>query len=197
MKPLYIAFEGIEGCGKTTQVEFLCNWLKHRNIPFIKTVEPGGTEVGRLLRDIILYREIEPITELFLYLSDRKEHLEKVVKPALSSGKWVVSDRCFLSTVCYQGYGRGLSIELVKKLNELVIGDCKPHVIFILDLPVEDAFKRIKPSDRMEKESFDFHERVRLGYLREAELLSNAFVISALQSPSKIFSSILERLKNF
>jgi len=196
LKPLYIAFEGIEGCGKTTQVLLLCNWLKQKSIPFVRTVEPGGTEVGKLLRDIILHKEVEPVTELFLYLADRREHLDKVVKPALSSNLWVVSDRCFLSTVCYQGYGRGIPVALVKELNDFVINSCKPDIIFVLDVSVEEAFRRIKPSDRLERESFEFHERVRQGYLKEAEKLSNVCVLSATAPPHEVFEAVRERLEN-
>ncbi len=185
-KGLYIAFEGVEGSGKSTHLKFAAEHLKSLNADVVCTVEPGATELGKKLRELVLHHEMDPLTELFLYSADRREHIKQVVLPALSSGKVVLSDRCFLSTIAYQGYGRGIELSLIEKLCETSTDGIKPHLIIVFDLDIEEALKRCGITDRIERESVEFHERVRKGYLKEAQKRSNIVVIDSSQPKEKV-----------
>jgi len=173
---LFITFEGIEGCGKTTQIGLLTSFLKSIQRPFLLTREPGGTEVGDRIRQILLSSEsvgIEPIAELYLYAAARVQHLRQVIFPALREGKVVICDRFADATLAYQGYGRGLDLAWIEEIHARTMEGVKPDLTFLLDLPVEEglrrALKRMEKhsvrEDRFEKEALDFHRRVREGYL--------------------------------
>jgi dTMP kinase len=173
---LFITFEGIEGCGKTTQIGYLTSYLKRTRRSFLLTREPGGTEVGEKIRQILLSSEnagIEPVAELFLYAAARVQHFRQVIQPALTEGKIVLCDRYADATLAYQGFGRGLDLAWIEEIHARTVEDVKPELTFLLDLPVEVGLKRawkrmendgIK-EDRFEKETLDFHQRVREGYL--------------------------------
>ncbi|MBI4496153.1 MAG: dTMP kinase [Deltaproteobacteria bacterium] len=173
---LFITFEGIEGSGKTTQLGHLTSYLADRKRPYLVTREPGGTEIGEQIRQILLSSAsagMEGMAELFLYLAARVQHFRQVIAPALREGKIVLCDRFFDATVAYQGYGRGLSLEWLEDLHRRALEGVKPDLTFLLDLPVEEGLKRAwkrmeekaGPEDRFEKEPLDFHRRVREGYL--------------------------------
>ena len=173
---LFITFEGIEGCGKTTQIGHLTSYLKEKNRPFLLTREPGGTAIGDLIRQILLSSEnarMEPVTEFFLYLAARVQHIREKILPALREEKTVLCDRFADATFAYQGYGRGLDLNWVEEIQQRILGEAKPHLTFLLDLPVEEglrrAWKRMEhqriKEDRFEKEALTFHQRVREGYL--------------------------------
>jgi dTMP kinase len=173
---LFITFEGIEGCGKTTQIGLLTSFLKNIHRPFLLTREPGGTEVGEQIRQILLYSEnvgIEPMAELYLYAAARVQHLCQVISPALRDGKVVICDRFADATLAYQGYGRGLDLSWIEEIHARTMENVKPDLTFLLDLPVQEglrrALKRMEKhsvkEDRFEKEALDFHRRVREGYL--------------------------------
>jgi dTMP kinase len=173
---LFITFEGIEGCGKTTQIGHLTSYLKRTDRPFLLTREPGGTEVGEKIRQILLSSEnarIEPMAELFLYAAARVQHFRQVIRPALGDGKIVLCDRYADATLAYQGFGRGLDPAWIEEIHARSVENVKPDLTFLLDLPVEEglrrAWKRIEKNqvkeDRFEKEAVDFHQRVREGYL--------------------------------
>ena len=173
---LFITFEGIEGCGKTTQIDLLTSFLKNIHRPFLLTREPGGTEVGEQIRQILLYSEnvgIEPMAELYLYAAARVQHLRQVISPALRDGKVVICDRFADATLAYQGYGRGLDLAWIEEIHARTMENVKPDLTFLLDLPVQEglrrALKRMEKhsvkEDRFEKEALDFHQRVREGYL--------------------------------
>lgn len=173
---LFITFEGIEGCGKTTQIGLLTSFLQSIQRPFLLTREPGGTEVGERIRQILLSSEnvrIEPLAELFLYLAARIQHYREVISPALGQGKIVLCDRFADATMAYQGYGRGLDLAWIEKMHDRTMENVKPNLTFLLDLPVEEGLKRALKrmennplkEDRFEKEALDFHQRVREGYL--------------------------------
>jgi len=173
---LFITFEGIEGCGKTTQIGLLISFLKSLHRPFLLTREPGGTEVGEQIRQILLSSEnvgIEPMAELYLYAAARVQHLRQVISPALREGKVVICDRFADATFAYQGYGRGLDLAWIEKIHARTMEKVTPDLTFLLDLPVEEglrrAVKRMEKhsvkEDRFEKEALDFHRRVREGYL--------------------------------
>ena len=173
---LFITFEGIEGCGKTTQIGLLTSFLKSLHRPFLLTREPGGTGVGERIRQILLSSEnvgIEPMAELYLYAAARVQHLRQVISPALREGKMVICDRFADATLAYQGYGRGVDLAWIEEIHARTMENVKPDLTFLLDLPVEEglrrALKRMEnhsvKEDRFEKEALDFHRRVREGYL--------------------------------
>ena len=189
MQSLFITFEGIEGCGKSTQAGRLGNHLKRLEMPSILTREPGGTEVGNDIRQILLdagNHNLSPLAELLLYEADRAQHVEEVIRPALEQGKWVVCDRFCDATTVYQGYARGLDMDLIHTLNETACSGICPDITFLLDCPVEVGLERAlkrdrsspeKGQDRFEREQLDFHEAVREGYLTMAMEESERVVV--------------------
>jgi dTMP kinase len=179
MKPNapFITFEGIEGAGKTTLSRWLADWLSAQNIPTRLTCEPGGSELGNALRQLLLHNPTDPLTELFLFLADRSHHVRTVILPALTQGIWVISDRYTDSTLAYQGYGRGLDIETLRHLNALATDHLNPDLTFLIDMPVEQALARTTQPNRFEQEALAFHQRVRDGYLQLAESEPHRFVI--------------------
>ncbi len=207
---MFITFEGIEGCGKTTQVERLVKRLYREEIQLIRTFEPGGTEVGETIRRLLLdsrNKSITPLTELILYIADRAQHIEEVIKPALYEGKWVICDRFFDATVAYQGSGRGQDMELIKVLNERVTRGIRPDVTFLLDCPVEMGLQRAMrrnkalfrdDQDRFEREDMDFHSSVRKGYLDLAQTNKKRFnIIDASLDEDEVERHIYKVLQPF
>ncbi len=205
---MFITFEGIEGSGKTTQIRHVLEYLKQRGKDCIVTREPGGTVTGRKIRAILLDPEgkgMDPSTELLLYMADRAEHVNKVIKPALSAGKTVLCDRYFDATVVYQGYARGLDIDLLIRMHKLILNDLKPDITFLLDLPPEAglsrAWKQIEEGERagietrFEKEAVAFHEKVREGYLELARQEPGRFiVIDAMKDEDNVRQDIIKAL---
>ena len=185
-----ISFEGGDGSGKTTQLKLLDNYLASRGKLCLSTREPGGTTLGEMIRKILLEAgkvEIAYPTELFLYLADRAQHVHEVIRPALASGRLVLCDRFTDSTLAYQGYGRGVDLDMLRRLNQVASHGITPDVTFLLDCPVEVGLSRARGrssiiysqsskmedggsriEDRFEREKADFHERVRRGFLELA-----------------------------
>ncbi len=196
MRSLFIVLEGPDAAGKSTQLRLLSAELSARGIPVVVTKEPGGTELGKHLRRLLLdpRRRIEPLAELFLLLADRHQHVEELIKPALAAGKTVISSRYTLSSLAYQGRGRGLSMDLVRRLNELATGGLQPDYTFLLDLPPEVARERTADRDRFEAEGMDFYSRVREAYLELIREVPNGHVIDATLPPEEVKRRILERL---
>ncbi len=182
---MFITLEGIEGCGKTTQLKRLAGRLERLAIPFLSTLEPGGTEVGKKVRRILLdsrNKGLIPMAELFLYAADRAQHVEEVIKPALRKGVWVLCDRFFDSTVVYQGFARGQDSRLIKFLNEKATQGLVPDLTFLLDCPVKIGLARAtarenRGQDRFERENLAFHRKVREGYLNLAGKSPERFVV--------------------
>ncbi len=200
---LFITFEGIEGCGKTTQVDLLVKYLEEKNVEFIKTFEPGGTEIGKGIRRILLdarNTHLSPLAELILYEADRAQHTDEKLIPALDSGKWVICDRFFDATVAYQGYGRGMDMELIGLLNNRAARGLCPDLTILLDCPEDIGLKRalarnreqdIEAQGRFEKEKLEFHRKVRGGYLALAERYKERFrVIDASRPVERISQDI-------
>ena len=203
MNGCFITFEGIEGAGKSTQAKRLAEYLKKENKKVKLTREPGGTKLGQEIRKILLTPTDEnfpPIAELFLYEADRNIHIHNVIKPFKEKGYYVISDRFIDSTLAYQGYARGLDINLIKELNRLAIQNVIPNITFLIDIPVEEGLNRIKRTrdmDRIEQEDIDFHKRLRDGFLKIAkDNPERIVVIDGMQNPDKIFEQILTVLKN-
>jgi len=203
---LFITFEGIEGCGKTTQIRRLARNLERHRIGFVATLEPGGTGVGRKIRKILLdarNQGLTPLAELMLYEADRAQHVEEVVKPALGRGLWVLSDRFFDATVVYQGFARGQDMKLIKVLNEKATQGIVPNRTFLLDCPVEVGLARAtarnnKGQDRFEREKIAFHRKVRQGYLELAGKHSKRYtVIDATQAVRDLEKEIMEHMRPF
>lgn len=207
---MFITFEGIEGCGKTTQIERLAKRLDEHGIQYIRTLEPGGTKIGKKIREMLLdsnNKDLHPLTELILYEADRAQHVEEIIRPALVENKWVICDRFYDATVAYQGFARGQDMELIRSLNEKATRGIRPDITFLLDCPEEmglaRAVKRNKEScqegqDRFEREKMDFHRAVRNGYLELAAREDKRFVvIDASMGENEVEGNILNVLKPF
>jgi len=168
---LLITLEGIDGCGKTTQAGILQHNLEENGIQFVSIREPGGTAVGEDIRQVLLHNHdsLSLQAELLLYMAARSELIEQVILPSLKAGKVVVCDRFIDSTVAYQGYGGGADLKLIHLLNQKATGGVSPDLTILLDLPVEEAAgRRGESADRMEKNDYNYHRRVRHGYLEIA-----------------------------
>ena len=206
MKGKFIVLEGIDGCGKTTQINELSKWLPKsglidKNATLIKTREPGGSILGREIRDMILNinKSNSPsiLTELLLYSADRAEHISKIILPALQNGDWIISDRFSGSTLAYQGYGREISIDIIKKLENIVCQSIKPDLTFFLEISPEESIRRRrnKVADRIESEGFEFLEKVNHGFKLIA-LENNWEIIKASEDLNSISHQIQTSLIN-
>ena len=205
MKGKFIVFEGIDGSGKTTQINQLSKWLIGtdlipENNKLVITREPGGTKLGKSIRSLLLdtSREKSPgsITELLLYAADRSQHVNEIIRPTLDKGDWVISDRFCGSTLAYQGYGRKLDINLIKDLEAIATQGIAPDITFLLDMPIEESIRRRmnRKDDRIEKEGREFLSNVSLGFQALSED-SNWKKISAINSEEKIISEIKSEIK--
>ena len=163
----FITFEGMDGAGKSTHLDWFADTLRHRGLDVVVTREPGGTPLGDQLREILLNHAMRPGTEAMLMFAARLEHIELVIKPALRAGKWVVSDRFSDASFAYQGGGRGVEWDKLRQLEQWVHPDLQPDLTLFFDVPVEIARQRLENNaslDRFEQEQADFFERVRSGY---------------------------------
>jgi len=198
----FIVLEGGEGVGKSTQAALLGAWLEELGVPHVVTREPGGTPVGEAVRSVVLMRtdlDVPPESELFLYLASRAAFVRDVVRPALEAGKTVVADRFDLSTLAYQGYGRGLDLDGVRRAIALATGGLSPDLYIFLDLPVEvgEARQRDegKAPDRIEREGGGFLRRVREGYLALASEAVNVRVIDGDGAPAEVHARVRRLLE--
>jgi len=203
---MFITFEGIEGSGKTTQIKLLVAVLEAKGYDCVLTREPGATRIGEKIRAILLdsnHTAMLPITELLLYEADRAQHVREVIEPALAAKKVVVSDRFSDATTVYQGYARGYDLKVIEQMHRMVLGQLKPDLTILLDLPVDlglkRAWERIRnqeghlSEDRFEKEDLVFHEKVRQGYLTLAGLEPERFrVVDASGEPENVHEDVVE-----
>ena len=187
---MFITLEGIEGSGKTTQLDPMVAFLTQKSHDCIVTREPGGTRIGQQIRAILLdphNKALDPLSELLLYAADRAQHIKTKIIPDLSAGKTVICDRFFDATTVYQGYGRGLDISIINMLHQIVLDGLKPDLTILFDLPVETglsrAWKQINDGSRsdletrFEKEALAFHQKIRDGYLELAKREPDRFRI--------------------
>lgn len=192
---LFITFEGADGCGKTTQIELLDKYLQEKGFKTLVTREPGAKGLGEKLREILLNYdgEVSPNCESFLFLADRAQHVDCVIKPALKKGIIVLCDRHTDSTVAYQGYGRQLDIEQIKKLNKIAVNGLKPDLTIVFDIDIETSMQRVgKTKDRMESAGSEFFNRVRNGYLAIAKEEPNRVkVINSADSIENIHKQVV------
>lgn len=201
---MFITLEGIEGSGKTSQVQAIARWLSAAGYAVLTTREPGGTAIGGQIRSVLLHPQndaLAPGAELLLYMADRVQHVETVVRPALAAGKVVICDRFFDATMVYQGYARGLDREMIRRLHGLTCGGMAPDLTLLLDLAPEvglaRAWRRIDQDgtateeSRFEKETLAFHRRVREGYLDLARREPQRFhLIDAAVDPQGVQAQI-------
>jgi len=197
----FIVLEGGDGVGKTTQIALLSSWLDAVGLAHVTTREPGGTPLGEVIRSVVLDRtelDVPPESELFLILAARAAFVRDVVRPSLEAGKVVVADRFSLSTLAYQGYGRGLSLDRIRKAIELATGGLRPDLSIVLDLPVEESRERMArdggEADRIERAGESFRKTVRDAYLELAEAEAGVEVVSARGTPEEVHERIRDRL---
>jgi len=197
-KGLFITFEGIEGSGKSSQMDLLAQFLSQKGYGVVVTKEPGGSVIGDKIRKILLnpdLKEMTAKTEMLLYAANRAQHVSEVIKPALKENKIVLSDRYYDSSLAYQGFGRGLDLKKITELNEWVIDGVTPDLTILLDLPPEKGLKRIVTSlaDRLEQESIDFHTKVSKGYHRLAKMFPKRYrIVDASRDVQEIHSEIVK-----
>ena len=195
-KGLFITVEGLDGCGKSTQLSLLSEYLKSLGKDVVITREPGCNGLGNYLRKILLKYDgyVSDKCEVFLFLADRAQNIDIIVKPAVEQGKIVLCDRHIDSTIAYQGYARGGDIERLSALNNLATGGFMPDLTFIFDISVDTSMQRVgKNKDRMEAESIEFFEKVRNGYLEIANLNPKRVkVINSERTIASIFEDVRE-----
>lgn len=194
-KGLFITFEGADGCGKTTQLMLLAKYLKAQGHEVVVTREPGARGLGEKIREILLNYdgEVSSRAEAFMFLADRAQHIDVIVNPAIKSGKIVLCDRHTDSSVAYQGYGRRLDIDEIKRLNSIATNGKKPDMTFIFDIDVETSMARVGDTkDRMESAGIEFFNRVRNGYLEIAKQEPNRVkVLDASKSIEEIHKNVI------
>ncbi len=199
---MFITFEGIDFCGKSTQVELLRNFLIKKGREVIVIREPGGTEISERIRDILLDRknsEMKMETEFLLFSSSRSQLVRQVIIPSLQQNIIVISDRFHDSSTAYQGYGRGLDVEKIKQINSFAIADVLPDVTFLIDITVEESLRRksLKSHselDRIEISSDNFYQKVRQGYLKIAEDENRFVVINGSLKIEEIHNIIIDKI---
>lgn len=203
----FLAFEGLDGSGKSTLIDQVQSYLNQNNIQFIKTREPGGTSIGDKLRNLILAKEVEvptPRAELLLYEAIRAQHVDLVIKPALKNKQWVLCDRFTASSIAFQAGGRQISEDQVHWLNDFATNSLKPDLNILLDLSVEESQKRRQkreseidePEDRIESESQAFHQRVREGFLKQVVINPQEWlVLNASLTSQEIYFTLINELK--
>ena len=195
-KGLFITFEGADGCGKTTQLNLLKDYLTAKGYAVILTREPGGKGLGEKIREILLNYDgkVADRCESFLFLADRAQNIETIVKPAIESCKIVLCDRHTDSSVAYQGYGRGLDIEQIKMLNNLATGGKQPDLTLVFDVDIETSMQRVgNEKDRMESSGKEFFNRVRNGYLEMAKQEPERLkIVDSTKSIDEVHKRVIE-----
>lgn len=202
-KGLFITFEGVEGAGKTTNIDFIANKITKSGQKILLTREPGGTKIGEAIREILISNdlpEMHPDTELLLMFAARSEHLKRKIIPALEQGMWVLCDRFTDASYAYQGAGRGLDLDKIQRLENMVQGTLRPNITFLFDLEAEIGLARAKSrgeTDRFEQQHIDFFNRVRAKYLSIAKAEPSRFcLIEAQHDLETVQQQISKELDN-
>jgi dTMP kinase len=205
----FITFEGIEGSGKTTQIQMLSNHFEEQGIDHVLTREPGGTAIGDQVRRLVLnpaYNDMRPACEMLLYAAARAQHIDEVIQPALKDDRVVLCDRFVDATLAYQGYGRGLSLDLIRRLHTLDALALRPDLTLLFDIEARTALERARSRDhtkakdetRFEQEDLAFHQRVRSGYLELARQEADRFVIiEARGTQAEVHRRVLPAIQRF
>ncbi|MFH1365572.1 MAG: dTMP kinase [archaeon] len=190
----YIAFDGCEGCGKTTQISLLEKYFLEKNIPYKLVREPGHTELGRTIRGLLLdfKEDIDPLTEMFLFEANRSDLFHRELIPALRNGQTVISDRSGYSTIAYQGFGGERDLELIKAMNRIATRGVRPDLTLILDILPEVGLNRKGKHDRFEEKDPEYHRRVREGYLWVAKNNPECVVVPYLEGVDKMQTILRE-----
>ena len=200
MRGKFITFEGADGSGKTTQIEMIKKYLEGKGYECLLTREPGGSNLGNKIREILLHYdgEVDSLCELLLYMADRAQHVNTVIRPALERGQIVLCDRYTDSSVAYQGYARGLDVERIIKLNKIATENLDPDLTVVFDVETETAIKRVgEIKDRLEQEGIEFHKKLRCGYLELAKRFPERIkVVNANLSIEEVFSQVINALED-
>ena len=175
----YVAFEGVDGSGKTSYIESLTNHLKNKQIDYKIVREPGGSKLGEGIRDLLLSHEyeVEPLTEALLFSANRANLVEEVIRPSIKAGIKIISDRSAFSSVAYQGIGRGLGFEKIYNINDIAINGYWPEKVILLDIDPEISLRRQKVNDRIGSSDIDFFKKVKDGYIELAEKFEDDFLV--------------------
>ncbi|MEA3339005.1 MAG: dTMP kinase [Chloroflexota bacterium] len=195
---MFITFEGPDGSGKTTQIRLLAKWLREQGHKVVLTREPGGTEIGDQIRTVLhdpYNTDMDARTEILLYSASRAQHVAQLIRPSLAAGKVVISDRYYDSTLAYQGYGRGLDLEVLRAITGFATGGLAPDMTLYLDVTPEEGLQRRRLGgdewNRLDAEALEFHQRVRAGYLELVEQETERWaVIDAARSVGKVQTEI-------
>ncbi|MDR2779484.1 MAG: dTMP kinase [Puniceicoccales bacterium] len=198
MSGIFVTFEGIEGCGKSTQLNMLANWLREEGKDVIVTREPGGTNLGERIRDLLLNGSKNDVfsarAEILLFEASRAQHIDEKILPAIKSGKFVLCDRFFDSTVVYQGVARAIDARTVQFLNDFALSGCIPDMTVFPNISVAESFRRIASEngsrDRIEQEDESFFEKIRGGYLKLAEENDRFFMVDGIDDVKIIHKKI-------
>ncbi len=204
MKGIFISFEGIEGSGKSTQASLLSKYLSEKGYETVLTAEPGGTPISLKIREILLSldnKNMTHVTELLLYNAARAQHIHELIMPALNRGAFVITDRFTDSTYAYQGYGRGISLNLLDSIDSIATNNLRPNITFLLDLDVEIGLMRnkgINKIDRLELEDIEFHKKVRAGYLALAEKEPDRIkIVDASLEHNRVYEKVISIITNY
>ncbi|MFA5824753.1 MAG: dTMP kinase [Gallionellaceae bacterium] len=196
-KAKFITFEGVDGAGKSTHLEWFANALRQRGIDLLVTREPGGTPLGERLREILLNHPMHAETETLLMFAARREHVEQVIRPALQRGTWVISDRFSDASFAYQGGGRGVALTKLEQLEQWVHGDLQPDLTLLFDIPIEVARQRLANNlslDRFEQEQGAFFEKVRQAYLARSQKTPARFAVIHAEKTRDEVQKSLEKI---
>ena len=204
MKGIFISFEGIEGTGKSTQSRLLTEHLRGKGYRVVQTMEPGGTKISMKIRELLLSldsREMDHVTELLLYNAARVQHIKEVIEPAIERGDVVITDRFSDSTVAYQGFARGIDLQLIDSLDRIATNKLSPDITILLDIDVKTGLARnraLNKNDRLELEDISFHEKVRKGFIqiaaREPERVR---LVDCSESLDEVHRKVVEIIAGF
>ena len=197
---MFLSFDGVDGAGKSTQIRLLSEWLTAQGKKVVTCRDPGSTPLGERLRSILLDHHDTPIhrrSEMLLFMAARAQLVEEVIRPALGAGEWVISDRFLLANVVYQAHAGGLSIDEVWQVGNVAIGGVRPAKTLLLDMPAAEAAKRIqRESDRMEAQGLEYLDRVRKGFLAEAQRQPEQIVvIPADREPAAVHADVIAAIE--